>query len=118
LPEVQLWRERVYGEIRARMRLQGTLSVERMCQLTQVSRAGFYRYLRRGWQTEEEMALRSTVQLIVIEHWWRYGYRRVTAALRSQGMTVNHKRIARASSSSTASVSRSTCNWLNELSGQ
>jgi transposase-like protein len=28
--------------------LQGKLSIERMCQLTQVSRAGFYRYLRFG----------------------------------------------------------------------
>ena len=77
------------------MPLQGDLSVERMCQLTQVSRAGFYRYLRAGWQTEEEVALRSAVQAIVMQHRWRYGYRRVTAELRSQGMTVNHKRIAR-----------------------
>ena len=66
-----------------------------MCQLTQVSRAGFYRYLRAGWQIEEEVALRSAVQVIVIQHRWRYGYRRVTAELRSQGMTVNHKRVAR-----------------------
>jgi putative transposase len=75
--------------------LQGDLSVERVCQLTQVSQAGFYRYLRAGWQTEEEVALRSAVQAIVMQHRWRYGYRRVTAELRSQGMTVNHKRVAR-----------------------
>jgi putative transposase len=75
--------------------LQGDLSVERMCQLTQVSRAGFYRYLRAGWQTEEEVALRSAVQAIVMQHRGRYGYRRVTAELRSQGMTVNHNRVAR-----------------------
>ena len=66
-----------------------------MCQLTQVSRAGFYRYLRAGWQTEEEVALRSAVQAIVMQHRGRYGYRRVTAELRSQGMTVNHNRVAR-----------------------
>lgn len=77
------------------MPLQGDLSVERMCQLAQVSRAGFYRYLQGGWQAEEEVALRSAVQGIVMQHGWRYGYRRVTAELRSQGMTVNHKRIAR-----------------------
>ncbi len=75
--------------------MQGTLSVERMCQLAGVSRPGFYRYLRGGWQAEEEVALRSAVQAIVMQHGWRYGYRRVTAELRSQGMTVNHKRIAR-----------------------
>ena len=77
------------------MPLQGSLGVERMCQLAAVSRAGYYRYLRRGWQWEEEVALRSTVQDVVIEHRWRYGYRRVTEELRARGMIVNHKRIGR-----------------------
>ena len=77
------------------MPLQGGLGVERMCQLAQVSRAGFYRYLRGGWPAEEELSLRSAVQDIVLEHRWRYGYRRVTAELRLRGMIVNRKRIAR-----------------------
>jgi putative transposase len=77
------------------MPVQGSIGVERMCQLAEVSRAGFYRYLRRGWQWEEEVALRSTVQDVVIDHRWRYGYRRVTEELRARGMIVNHKRIAR-----------------------
>ena len=64
------------------MPLQGSIGVERMCQLAEVSRAGFYRYLRRGWPWEEEVALRSTVQDVVIEHRWRCGYRRVTEELR------------------------------------
>jgi putative transposase len=66
-----------------------------MCQLAQVSRAGFYRYLRGGWPAEEEMTLRSVVQEIVLEHRWRYGYRRVSEELRLRGMIANHKRIAR-----------------------
>ena len=77
------------------MPLQGSIGVERMCQLAEVSRAGFYRYLRRGWQWDEEVTLRSTVQDVVIEHRWRYGYRRITEELRARGMIVNHKRIAR-----------------------
>ena len=77
------------------MPLQGSLSIERMCHLAQVSRAGFYRYLRGRWPAEEEITLRSALQEIVLEHRWRYGYRRVTAELRAQGMIVNHKRIAR-----------------------
>ncbi len=77
------------------MRLQGCLSVERMCQLAEVSRAGFYRYLQRGSETEEALALRSAIQDVVMEHRWRYGYRRVAEALRTQGWIVNHKRIAR-----------------------
>lgn len=77
------------------MPLQGHLSVERMCRLADVSRAGFYRYLRGRSRVEEEITIRSAVQDIVLEHRWRYAYRRVTAELRAQGMAVNHKRIAR-----------------------
>jgi len=66
-----------------------------MCRLADVSRAGFYRYLRGRSRVEEEITIRSAVQDIVLEHRWRYGYRRVTAELRAQGMAVNHKRIAR-----------------------
>jgi len=69
------------------MPLQGSTGVERMCQLAEVSRAGFYRYLRRGWQWEEEVALRSTVQDVVIDHRWRYGYRRVRACNMHAGST-------------------------------
>jgi putative transposase len=77
------------------MPLQGSLSVERMCHLAQVSRSGFYRYLRNGWPAEEDMSLRSAIQGVVLEHRWRYGYRRVTAELRQRGMVTNHKRLAR-----------------------
>jgi putative transposase len=77
------------------MRLQGGRNVEQMCQAAQVSRGGFYRYLRNGWSAEEEVNLQSAIQDVVLEHRWRYGYRRVTAQLRQWGMTVNHKRVAR-----------------------
>jgi transposase InsO family protein len=77
------------------MPLQGSLSIERMCQLAQVSRAGFYRYLQGRAPAQEDMAVRSTIQAIVVEHRRRYGYRRVTAELRRRGMLVNHKRVAR-----------------------
>src|ERR1700685_1619850 len=77
------------------MPLQGSLSIERMCYLAQVSRAGLYSYLRGGWPAEEELTLRSAIQEIVLAHRWRYGYRRVTAELRQRGMIANHKRVAR-----------------------
>ena len=38
------------------MPLQGHLTIERMCQLAQVSRASFYRFLRNDWPSDEEMA--------------------------------------------------------------
>ena len=41
------------------------------------------------------MEVRSAIQRIALEHRRRYGYRRITAELRRQGMRVNHKRVAR-----------------------
>jgi len=49
------------------MPLQGSLSIERMCQLAQVSRAGFYRYLDCRAPEEEDMAVRSAIQEIALE---------------------------------------------------
>jgi transposase InsO family protein len=77
------------------MSLQGKLSIERMCQLAQVSRAGFYRSLQEQQPVQEEMEVRSAMQQIVLQHRRRYGYRRVTVELRRQGLLVNHKRVAR-----------------------
>ena len=77
------------------MHLQGKLSVERMCQLAAVSRAGFYRHLVEVEPDEEEMALRDAIQRIYLEHRRHYGYRRITAELRHRGMLVNRKRVAR-----------------------
>jgi len=77
------------------MPLQGSMSVERMCQLAQVSRAGLYRSLQERTPVEEDMELRSVIQQIALEHRRRYGYRRVSAELRRRGMLANHKRVAR-----------------------
>jgi len=77
------------------MPLQGSLSIERMCQLAQVSRAGFYRWLQEPPPLEEEMELRSLIQQIAMQHRRRYGYRRISAELRRRGMLANHKRVAR-----------------------
>jgi putative transposase len=77
------------------MPVQGSLSIERMCQLAGVSRAGFYRSLQERAPLEEEMETRSAIQEIAVEHRRRYGYRRITAELHRLGMAVNHKRVLR-----------------------
>jgi transposase InsO family protein len=74
---------------------QGSLSIEQMCRLSGVSRAGFYRSLEERMPVEEDMEVRSAIQQIVVEHRRRYGYRRIAAELRRGGMLVNHKRVAR-----------------------
>ena len=77
------------------MRPQTHLSVESMCRLAQVSRAGFYRRWQEREPRSEETELRAEVQRIALTHRRNYGYRRVTEQLRSEGWAVNRKRIAR-----------------------
>jgi putative transposase len=77
------------------MSMQGSLSVERMCQVAAVSRASFYRWLEPSPAVEEEVEVRAAIQAVVLEHRRRYGYRRVTRELRRRGWLVNHKRVAR-----------------------
>jgi putative transposase len=73
----------------------GGLSVERMCQVSGVSRAGYYRSLASEEPEQEQMQVRSAIQQVVLEHRRRYGYRRVTRELRARGLAVNHKRVLR-----------------------
>src|SRR5262249_20492865 len=93
--ERQVWRAGLDAQIRAMMSRQGGLGIERMCQLAQVSRAGFYRSLQEAQPVEEAMVVRAEMQQIALAHRRRYGYRRITAELRRRGLLVNHKRVAR-----------------------
>jgi transposase InsO family protein len=77
------------------MQGQGGLTIERMCELGRVSRAGFYRYWQQQEPKEEEMELRARMQQIVLTHRGNYGYRRVSRDLKDQGLVVNHKRVLR-----------------------
>jgi transposase InsO family protein len=77
------------------MQAQGSLTIERMCGLGRVSRAGFYRYWQQQAPKEEETELLGQMQQIVLTHRGNYGYRRVGRALKNQGLVVNHKRVLR-----------------------
>jgi len=73
---------------------QGGLSVERMCRLADVSRAGYYRHWRASAPAREETALRDRIQHLTLGH-RHYGYRRIGALLRREGWSANHKRVLR-----------------------
>jgi len=77
------------------MRSAAHLSIESMCRLAEVSRAGFYRHWKRREPRTEQTELRARIQSIVLAHRRHYGYRRVLHELRNQGWAVNHKRVAR-----------------------
>ena len=75
-------------------RPQGELTVERMCMIAQVSRAGYYRHWTAAAPREEETAVRDLVQRAALAN-RRYGYRRIAAQLRREGFVVNRKRVLR-----------------------
>jgi putative transposase len=77
------------------MPMQCNLTIERMCALAGVSRAGFYRWLRQSEPAAEDLEVRSQIQRIFAEHKQRYGYRRVSLELSRRGVRVNHKRVQR-----------------------
>ena len=76
------------------MKLASLIPLRRLCELSQVSRAGFYRWRRAVTPVAEDMELRDDIQRIALEFPY-YGWRRVSAELRRRGWTVNHKRVRR-----------------------
>ena len=70
------------------------MSVERMCELGQVSRAGWYRPGADPQPSDQDLKLRDEIQKIALE-WPAYGSRRITAELRRRKWTVNRKRVQR-----------------------
>lgn len=68
--------------------------MSRLCQISGVSRAGYYRFRRRHESKPASMTLRNQIQHIALR-WPAYGYRRVHAELVRQGWKINHKRVLR-----------------------
>lgn len=68
--------------------------VDRLCRLTAVSRAAYYRHWATCAPLREETALRDVVQRLCLANRY-YGYRRIGALLRRDGWSVNHKRLVR-----------------------
>jgi len=71
------------------------ISIERLCSLMGVGRSWYYeRPSCAGEKVYKDVALRDAIERIVLE-FPGYGYRRVTATLRREGWSVNHKRVLR-----------------------
>jgi putative transposase len=68
--------------------------VNALCQMTGMSRAGYYRWCVPQQATPVEMEIRNALQQAALE-WPTYGYRRITAELQRRGFQVNHKRVLR-----------------------
>ena len=60
-----------------------------------MARSSYYYKCEKGLQKEKEDAdIRDRIEKIVVEY-ERYGYRRVTAQLKRDGLKINHKRVQR-----------------------
>jgi putative transposase len=70
------------------------LDVQHLCGLAGLPRATYYRHLAGRSDKADECELRDLIQRICLKHRF-YGYRRVTATLRRQGMLVNAKKVQR-----------------------
>jgi putative transposase len=70
------------------------MTVVRMCELGQVSRAGLYRFDPEREHPDDDLDLRNEIQRIALE-FPCYGRPRITAELKRRGWKVNHKRVAR-----------------------
>lgn len=65
-----------------------------MCELAQVSRAGWYRHPPAEPLARQDVELRDQIQKIALQ-WPAYGSRRITAELKRRSWAVNRKRVQR-----------------------
>lgn len=68
------------------------MTIQRMCELTAVSRASFYRDWEQKAPDEAEMALRDAIQRIALGH-RDHGYRRITALIQRAGFVVGEEKV-------------------------
>lgn len=73
---------------------RGEIGIERMCRLSGVSRAGYYRHWQASAPRREETGLRDALQRLALAN-RHYGYRRLAAQLGREGWAANHKRVLR-----------------------
>jgi putative transposase len=76
------------------VRLATLIPIQRLCELANVSRAGFYRWLGAPSAKDHDVELRDEIQRIALE-WPSYGRRTMTEELRRRGWIVNGKRVRR-----------------------
>jgi transposase InsO family protein len=60
-----------------------------------MARSTFYYYLKQSAQPEKDSAVKAEIVTIYHQHKGRYGYRRITASLRNNGLKINHKKVER-----------------------
>ena len=70
------------------------MTIQRMCEVGQVSRATFYRFDPDREPADEDLDLRDEIQRVALE-FPCYGRPRITAELKRRGWDVGHRRVGR-----------------------
>ena len=68
--------------------------VQHLCQLAQLSRAGYYRHLAPRKSKRDDADIRDAIHRIALSDRF-YGYRRIAEQLKREGLVVNSKRVRR-----------------------
>lgn len=70
-------------------------SIERLCRLAGVSRAGYYRFWRKSAPRQLDTMVSDAIQDLAVTNGPHRGYRLITFQLREKGLVINHKRVLR-----------------------
>ena len=60
-----------------------------------MARSTFYYHLKKSEQPNKDASVKASIVTVYHRHKGRYGYRRITDALKNNGIRINHKRVAR-----------------------
>lgn len=66
-----------------------------LLRAAKLSRSTFYYHLKAQGTADKFAGLKARIRAVYARHKGRYGYRRITAALRQTGQCVNHKTVQR-----------------------
>lgn len=60
-----------------------------------MARSTFYYYQKKTGKPDKDSSVKNEIIAIYHQHKGRYGYRRITTTLKTKGIMINHKRVAR-----------------------
>jgi putative transposase len=74
--------------------LRSSITVKELCFILGIPRSTYYRWNQKDWRDKD--AVEKAIIALCKKHKSRYGYRRITAAVRRQlNQKINHKRVLR-----------------------
>ncbi|WP_145156279.1 IS3 family transposase [Pseudomonas oryzihabitans] len=75
--------------------LRSRYPLDALLQGACLPRSSFYYHLKVTRQPDKQGARKESIRTMFAHHRGRYGYRRITQALRNQGQQINHKAVQR-----------------------